>query len=120
MRKQGVQRRICLGTSSVIDPEDKSSVLFSILINGASLLAKNAYRDFVGIGEVVHGEGKDLDWTIVRVPLLNNKENREVIAGYVGDGKIGTTLSRKGFAKFVIEEVENREWVHKAPMISSA
>jgi len=120
MRKQGVRRLICLGTASIRDPDDKSSIIFSILINGVSLLAKNAYRDIVGIGEAVRGEGKDLDWTIVRVPLLNNKENREVIAGYVGDGKIGTTLSRKGFAKFVIEEVENREWVHKAPMISSA
>ena len=81
----------------------------------------NIYKDVVAIGETVRTEGADLDWTIVRVPLLNHKDEREVIAGYVGDGKTGVNLARVGFAAFVMKELhDSPQWVKKCPLISSA
>jgi hypothetical protein len=61
-----------------------------------------------------------LDWTIVRVPILRDSESSDVVAGYIGDGKTSTTLTRLGFAVFVVGEIEKDEWVKKAPLISSA
>jgi nucleoside-diphosphate-sugar epimerase len=120
MHQQGVKRLICLGTTAIKDPADKFNLAFSILIKGVSTLARNAFNDVVAIGETVRTAGADLDWTIVRVPLLRDSESSNVAAGYVGDGKTCTLLTRLGFAVFVVGEIEKREWVKKAPLISSA
>ncbi|KAF8221775.1 NAD(P)-binding protein [Tricholoma matsutake] len=119
MHQQGVKRLICLGTASIKDPADKFNLAFSILVNGVATFARNAYNDVVAIGETVRTEGADLDWTIVRVPVLRESQSSNVVAGYVGDGKTSTLLGRLGFAVFVIGEIEKREWVKKAPLISS-
>jgi len=120
MLQHGVKRLICLGTASIEDPQDKSNLAFSIIVKTVKTLARNAYNDVVAIGDVVRTSGADLDWTIVRVPFLRDGDSSNVVAGYVGDGKTSTSLTRLGFAVFVVGEIENREWVQKAPLLSSA
>jgi len=119
MHHHQVKRLICLGTASITDPADKFNLAFYALVNGVKIFARNAYNDVVAIGETVRTAGADLDWTIVRVPILRDSESSDVVAGYVGDGKTSTTLTRLGFAVFVVEEIEKGEWVKKAPLISS-
>jgi len=120
MRIHNVKRLIALGTASIKDKNDKFSIFFSGLINGVKTLAYNAYKDVVAIGDTIRGEeGQELIWTIVRVPLLTNSESKDVIAGYVGDGKTGTSLSRAAFAAFVVGELAKNEWTRQAPLISS-
>jgi len=120
MHQHGINRLICLGTASITDPADKFNLAFSILVKGVATLARNAYNDVVAIGETVRTDGADLDWTIVRVPILRDSESSNVVAGYIGDGATSTMLTRLGFAVFVVGEIEKREWVKKAPLISSA
>lgn len=119
MRQKGIKRLICLGTASIKDPADRFSLPFSILVSGVAIGARTAYKDVVAIGENVRTHGGDLEWTIVRVPLLTNQESEEVITGYVGDGRTNTWLSRAGYAAFVIDEIGKRNWVKKAPLICS-
>ena len=119
MTKHNIKRIIVLGTASISDPKDKFSLVFKLIIAGVRLAAYNAYMDIVAIGEVIRTKGDALDWTIVRVPVLTNNESEEVVAGYVGDGKTGFTLSRKAYAAFTVHEVENMEWIKEAPLISS-
>jgi nucleoside-diphosphate-sugar epimerase len=119
MHKQGVKRLICLGTPSIEDPHDKFNFAMAALVTGVKTLAYPAYKDVVAIGDTVRQQGGDLDWTIARVPLLNTGESKEVIAGYIGDGKTNTQLSRAGFAAFVVNEIQTRVWVQKAPLICS-
>jgi len=71
------------------------------------------------VGEVIRTKGDALDWTIVRLPILTNIDSEEVVAGHVGDGKTGIYLSRKAYAAFTVHEVEKKEWVKEAPLISS-
>jgi len=120
MYKYNVKRLIVLGTASAKDPNDQFSLQFQTLILGVRTLAHGAYQDIVAISKILQAKGTELDWTIVRVPILTNADTEGVIAGYVGDGKIGTILSRKAFAAFAIGEIEKREWVQKSPMISNA
>ena len=120
MKKQDVRRLIALGTPSMKDDHDHFSLVMSTLVGGVALFAHNAYNDIVAVGKVIKSEGAELEWTIARVPILTNHDNKEVVAGYVGDGKTGTTLARVGFAHFVVGELENSEWCRKAPLISSA
>jgi putative NADH-flavin reductase len=121
MRKRGIKRLIALGTTSIIDPADKHSFAYSCMINVVKAGAKSAYKDVVAVGSTIRQQGHDLDWTIVRVPILTNLngDNQTTVAGYVGDGKVGLSLPRKAFATFVIGEVEKREWVKKAPLVTS-
>ena len=88
-------------------------------MNGVAYLARNAYKDMVAIGEKIRGEGKDLEWTIARVPVLSSQESKAVFAGYIGDGKTTTWLARAAFASFVLDELDKREWTRKAPLICS-
>lgn len=122
MHKHHVPRIFALGTASITDPQDKFSLQFSILVNGVATVAHNAYRDVVAIGETIRTQGKDLDWTIVRAPLLTDQDNKDVIAGYVGDGKTHTHLARVGFASFIVKEIQavTPAWIKKAPLICSA
>ena len=119
MNKHNMKRIILLGTSSISDPKDKFSLIYKLLITGVRVAAYNAYQDIVAVGEVIRTKGDMLDWTIVRVPILTDKESEEVVAGHVGDGKTGVYLSRKAYAAFTVHEVENIEWVKEAPLISS-
>jgi len=100
MIKHDIKRFILLGTASISDPKDKFSLIFKMIIAGVRLGAPNAYKEMVAIGEVIRTKGDALDWTIVRVPVLTNNESEEVVAGHVGDGITGYTLSRKGYAAF--------------------
>jgi nucleoside-diphosphate-sugar epimerase len=120
MHKHGVKRLLTLATASIPDTQDKFNFVYSAMVWTVSLLVRNAYKDIVAIGETIKTYGGDLDWTIVRVPLLTDAEKTDVIAGYVGDGKTTAKLSRSGFAKFAIGELEKREWVQKAPILCSA
>ncbi|PPQ63678.1 hypothetical protein CVT24_004562 [Panaeolus cyanescens] len=120
MHQKGIKRFICLATASATDPNDKHSLKYSAIVTAVKVGANYAYKEIVGIGEVVRTKGKDLEWTMVRVPFLTNSDSEEYIAGYIGDGKVGITLSRKAFAAFVVDEVGKRNWVQAAPMLSSA
>lgn len=120
MTKYNIKRIIVLGTPSIPDSKDKLSLVFKLLIAAVRFAAPNAYLDIVAVGEVIRTKGDALDWTIVRVPLLTNKESEEAVAGYIGDGKTGTYLSRKAYAAFTVHEVENMEWIKESPLISSS
>ncbi|CAA7261779.1 unnamed protein product [Cyclocybe aegerita] len=118
--KHRILRFLALATASHPDPHDKPSWKFAALVTGVRTLARNAYSEIVAIGQVVTTKGKDLDYTIVRVPFLTNAETENVVAGYIGDAKIGMILTRKAYAAFCIAELEKREWVKTAPMICNA
>ncbi|KAG7099555.1 hypothetical protein E1B28_001388 [Marasmius oreades] len=120
MRKCGVKRILALGTASIPAEEDKSDIKFAALVTGVATLARNAYKDMVAIGETISA-ADDMDWTIVRVPILTDKNVRDIHTGYIGDGKMGTLLARVGFAVFVIGELFSvqPQWLQKRPMICS-
>ena len=121
MQHAGVRRLIALGTPSIKDENDKFNLWYAAMVAAVAIGAHSAYRDIVAIGEVIRGS-EDIDWTLVRVPVLKNDKNREVRAGYIGDGVAGAaySLSRQGFAAFVLRELEKAEWIKRAPLITSA
>ena len=119
MRARSVKRLIALGTASMTDEHDKFSFEMSVLVTGVAVFAHNAYKDVVAIGKNIRAADRDVMWTIARVPLLTEKEDTAVLAGYIGDGKTRTRLSRAAFAAFVLQELEENKWCRQAPLISS-
>lgn len=82
--------------------------------------APYAYHDVVEIGRVFATLADDLDWTIARVPIFTCSENRQYRAGYIGEHTTGYTFTRDGFGAFILDELVNRRWVKKRPILSSA
>ena len=120
MKQKNVKRLIALGTPSMTDEHDRFSPVMAFLVNGVNVFAHNAYKDVVAIGQTIRAvPPNEVVWTIARVPLLTEKPEKDVIAGYVGDGKTKTKLSRAAFAAFVLKELEENKWCGKAPLISS-
>ncbi|KAJ6575512.1 NADH(P)-binding-domain-containing protein [Mycena sp. CBHHK59/15] len=120
MQRHQVDRLIALGTASIGAPEDKFNLTYSLMVKSVSISMRNAYKDILAIAAVI--QASNLDWTIVRVPILSNDTSRDVIVGYIGDGKTKNTvtLSRLGFAAFVVEEVTKKQWHRKLPLLVSA
>ena len=119
MREKGIKRLIVLGTPSNPDPNDKSTPTFWLMVKAVKALVATAYADIIAVGEVIRGDGADLEWTLVRVPMLTNGDSEEVSVGYLGEPQVYLRLTRKGFAAFVVKEVEERKWVRAAPAVST-
>jgi hypothetical protein len=65
--------------------------------------------------------GKELEWTVLRVPFLTDGPGRSVVAGELNATYPWTrTLSQKGQAKWLLKEVDEREFVGKYPVLNDA
>ncbi|KAF8217806.1 NAD-P-binding protein [Mycena galopus ATCC 62051] len=121
MKGHEVRRLIALTTPSVRDAEDQFSLPLLALRKIFATIAPNAVKDIVAIGRVVRAQREELDWTLIRLALHSSDsdpENCEVVAGYMGDGKVNAISSRTGAASFIIQELEKREWIWKSPILS--
>nr|GAT49459.1 predicted protein [Mycena chlorophos] len=49
----------------------------------------------------------------------SSEKHPAVIAGYMGDGRVSSFSSRGGAAAFIIDELEKREWIRKAPILTT-
>jgi putative NADH-flavin reductase len=117
MKARGTKRILALGTASMKDSKDKFQLSLAAVVASVKTVAKNVYVDVVAVGETVRAIGDDLDWTLYRVPLLNNKKSQAYSGGFVGDGSVKAFLSRSGLVAFVLEELQHPKWIHQAPMI---
>ncbi len=116
MKTHGVRRLVALGTPSITDPADRREPAFSILVAVGKLIQPKAYRTMVGIGQIVRAS--DLDWTIIRVPLLTDGPRTERInVRTVGD-KGGIRLSRANAAAYFLQQAEDTTRFGQAPLIT--
>lgn len=114
----GPKRLIVLGTTSQSDPNDQRDLPLWLSMKLIGLISPSSLADILENAEVVRKEGADLEWTIVRCPWLTNGMTGRYQAGYKGDGKRSIFLERAGYAAFVVDELRDRKWVQKAPMLS--
>jgi putative NADH-flavin reductase len=117
MKKHGVRRLVISAGAGVGDPNDAPK-LFNRLINVLlKIVSRNVYEDMKRVVEIVRGS--DRDWTIVRVPMLNDDPPKgHVKVGWVGKG-MGARISRADMADFMVKQVEDLTYVRQAPAISN-
>jgi putative NADH-flavin reductase len=117
MKKHGVRRLISTTGAGVRQPEDKpklADLLIGFLLN---LLAKSVVLDSASNVRVI--QTSDLDWTVVRFPRLNDGQHiRRYRVGYVSK-ESGTQLSRADGADFLLQELVERKWLRKLPVVSN-
>jgi uncharacterized protein YbjT (DUF2867 family) len=118
MKKQGVRRLVITSTLSAKDPNDLPDFKTKSLVNLVKVTMHDAYEDIVSTAETVRNS--DLDWTIVRLTMLNNKpKSGKVRAGYVGRGDVGTWISRANVADFMLKQVQDTKYLRQAPAITN-
>jgi putative NADH-flavin reductase len=116
MKKQGIRRLIISAGAGVADPNDAPTLLNHTISFLLKLTAKNVYADMQRTVDVVRGS--DLEWTVIRVPrLTDGPKTGSIHVGYVGKGT-GTQLSRANLADYLLRQLTDSTYVHKAPAIS--
>ena len=118
MKEFGVRRLVAICTPSASDPKDRFDLRFPPLVAIVRFLLPHAYREIQGIAKVVRDSA--LDWTLVRVTLINNGPVTPIRIGYLGSGSVGMWISRTTLAKFLLAQVNDSTWVCAAPAISGS
>lgn len=117
MQAQGVRRLIVSTGAGVRDPHDAPKFFDNAIVALLQVVSKNVYADMQRTAELVRAS--DLDWTIVRVPMLTNDALKgKVRVGYVGNG-IGTRITRADLAAFMLKQLQDNTYLRQAPAISN-
>jgi len=116
MNKYGVRRLVSLTGAGVRDPKDEPKLVDRVIGSLLELLQRDLLEDSTRQARVVRES--DLEWVIVRAPVLVEGEKKgEYRIGYVGK-ESGTRLSRADLADFMLKQTTNDTYLHRAPVIS--
>ncbi len=117
MQAHGVRRLIVSTGAGVGDPNDRPGPFHYAITALLKLTARNVLEDMTQMAALVRGS--DVDWTIVRVPMLaDGPHTGQVRVGYVGVGT-GPRLVRADLADFMLKLAASGEQVRQAPVISN-
>lgn len=117
MGVQNVRRLVVVVGAGVGDPQDHPRLFDRVVSGLLKLIAKDFYVEMKGVASTVRAS--DLDWTLVRVPMLtDNPATGNIRVDYLG-GDVGSRLSREDLAQFMLAQVANAAYVQKSPVVSS-
>jgi putative NADH-flavin reductase len=113
MESHGVSRLICVTGFGAGDSRASIGCLRRVPFR---LLLGRAYDDKSEQENVVRGSS--LDWTIVRPGVLTSgsRTGRYSVLGEVSQWRNGF-ISRKDAADFLVRQIDDRTYVHKAPVV---
>lgn len=117
MEQHGVRRLITLTGAGVPDPNDRPGLINHVI----SFLLKRISPQVLADAQahVDQVRSSDLDWTIVRVPVLNNgPRTGNYKVGYIGQGA-GVRISRADAADFMLRQLSDNRWLRQAPVIGA-
>lgn len=117
MQETGVKRLVDWGTPSVKFEQDKRSFITIVPGIAAAILFPQSKKEMVAIGDLL--KQSDLDWTLVRFMQPTDKEPVGEVKVSFGDKSIRMAITRDDIAKFMIEQVESKEYIKSMPIIGS-
>lgn len=126
MKENGVERILALSTPQALpQPQDVKNWAWWRYGLIVGVVAPQGNAEMKMIGEIVSNLGKEkdgVDWTVFRVPHLNDGSAEEVVeAGFLGEEyKGGMELTRGSLARWVLGEIEEGKWVGMAPAVGNS
>ena len=116
MHKFAVTRFVSLTGAGVDAPEDQPKLINHVIKFALKTMSGKVLKDAEQHAEVLRNS--DVDWTIVRGPMLNEgPRTGKYRVGWVGVNT-GTRISRADVADFMLKQVRDTTYLRKAPMIS--
>jgi putative NADH-flavin reductase len=117
MDEHGVRRLIQSVGAGVGDPQDDPGLFDRAIKLLLKLVSRYVYEDMLRVATQIRAS--DLDWTLVRVPMLtDDPPSGDLRIGYLGKGA-GTRVSRADLATFMLQEVAANRYIRQAPIIST-
>lgn len=117
MHAHSVRRLIVTAGAGVADPADRPTMISRLFDITLRIFSWNVYEDMAQVVRLVRAS--DLDWTVVRVPMLTDGPGGGSLrVGYIGKGA-GPRLVRSDLAEFLLDQLEDRTYLRKAPVVSS-
>ena len=122
MKAQGIRRIISLTGGGVRDeanddPKFMDKAIVFVMKNLAGKGSKNALADGINHAQLIRET--DLDWTIVRGPMLTeDAPTGKIEVGHVG--KIsGFKLTRADLAAFILDTLQNHTYIEEMPFLAN-
>ncbi len=117
MKSNRVSRLVMTAGAGVGDPNDAPGFFNKVMGFMLKTMAKNVLEDLSRAVELVRSS--DLDWTVVRLPMLtDDPKTGKVRVAYVGKG-MGSRIARADIAPFLIDQMEDKTYLRQSPAISN-
>jgi uncharacterized protein YbjT (DUF2867 family) len=115
MKAEHVSRLVCITGIGAGDSKGHGGFMFDNVIY--PLLLSKMYADKNRQEAIVKDSG--LDWVLVRPSVLNDKPGGHAIRALTDFSSFhGGTIARSDVAGFVLDQVRNDSWLHRAPLIT--
>lgn len=116
MSENNIKRVVSLTGSDALASSDHSSILgrllrFIIIISPARKIL------FDGEKHIKLLEKSELDWTVLRSPVMNNKGNLNNFVVSKLKPKLWQTINRESVANALVELIEDNDYYQQAPYI---
>ena len=116
MKKHGVKRIIVLVGAGVRVEGDQPKFFDNIMLFLLKSINGDVLQDSITYADAIRKSG--LDWTVVRVPMLvEGAATGNLRIGMAGS--IGPRLVRADGATFILKQLAEPAYIHKAPAISN-
>ncbi|CAN5908989.1 NAD(P)H-binding protein [soil metagenome] len=116
MKKHGLRRILSLSGGGLPYPKDQPKLPDHLIRLLMRVAVPDLLKDAKEHAEVLRQSG--LDWTIVRGPMLTDREQKgQYRVGWVGVNA-STQIGRADLADFILQQVEEDRFVHQMPFVS--
>ena len=117
MRQHSVKQILAMGTFSITDTKDQSSLIAYLMVSIIWMFGRSTWQQVVNIGKTFNA--KDLDWTIYRLGLVTNGGDGLVQTIHVGGKTWKTSITRNQLAGWLVNQREKAqaEHVHEKPLL---
>lgn len=116
MKEKGIRRIVLMTALGVGDSFREIPLFFRILVRISNL--RHSYRDHDRQEKILEESG--LNWTVVRpVMLTDGTDDLSVMYNIKGDTKIGSSITRRAVANFILDCIEKGEFIGQKPGISN-
>jgi putative NADH-flavin reductase len=115
MKAEQVSRLVVITGLGAGDSKGHGGFLFDRLI--FPLLLRHVYADTNRQEAIVRDSG--LDWILVRPAVLNDKPGHGTVRALTNlSGFHGGSIAREDVATFVLDQLRDDTWLHRAPLIT--
>lgn len=116
MRAEGISRIVSLSGGGLPFGKDEPKAADKVIRWLLRRISPRVLDDAIGHADVLESSG--LDWTIVRVPMLNDQPRRgDYRLGWVGVNA-SARIGRADLASEIVRQLDATEHIHAMPFVS--
>ena len=115
LKKSKTKRIIKISAQGVGNSKNRTGIFFRILINISNL--RFAFNDHEKADMML--KDTDLDWTIIRPPMLKNQSRgKKIIGDELLITRSNTTISRPDLAKWIVDIIDEPGFYRRCVTVS--